>query len=378
MDFRCNAVCVCSSVFAGCLSKVRTLPASFQGPVVSRFSVALALALLPGPVAFAAGDAGKGRAEWEHTCQHCHGTPQPNAAAAFSDFGPTANRLSVYANDPAAITKAATLGYTIPEGNTNDKEPPGGSTNRPMGTWAGMAPNRLGLGAEPTQFARNVSAYFASLFEAPGAPAISGVTPGHGQATVSFTAPRSDLDIAGYTVTTSPGGQTATGAQSPVTVSGLSSGTAYSFTVTATSNAGTGSPSAPSAKVTLAAGQGGAVPAVAVPAGPPKVAAPAVPNSQAAASAPAIAAPVIKFAKAGNAQARIFFDATAGVTYTVTAFAQGAPTGITATGSKSPIAVSGLTNGMDYTFTLTASGGKGPGVTSAPSSAVTPLRLLGD
>jgi hypothetical protein len=348
---------------------------------------------------FAAGDAEKGRYEWEYTCQHCHGTPQPSKAAAFSDYGATANRLSVYANDPAAITKAATLGYTIPEGNTNDKEAPGGSTSSPMGTWAGDAPNRLGLGTTPTQYTINFSAYFATFFAAPGAPSIGTVTPGNGQATVSFTAPKSELAITGYTVTANPGGFAATGAASPITVTGLANGTAYTFTVSAASNAGAGKPSASSGKTVIAAaggstaGQGAAapvipavtVPPVAVPKPALAVTAKAAPSPAPAANtapqAPAANAPYIKFAKAGNASARIFFNVQpdANITgYTVTALSNGAPAGIAATGSKSPITITGLTNGTDYTFTLTANVKKGPGLTSAPSSTVTPLRLLGD
>ena len=194
----------------------------------------------------------EGRYNWEYTCQHCHGNPQPGNKPAFSDYDDTANKLSVYASDPAAITKAANKGYIVPDGNTNDKVEPGKSTNVPMGTWAGMAPNRLGLGTTPTQYAIDFSAYFASLFDVPGAPNIVSVSPGNTQASVSFTAPRSDLTITGYTVTASPGGITASGTASPITVAGLANGTKYTFTVTATSNAGTGKPSSSSNAVTLA------------------------------------------------------------------------------------------------------------------------------
>ncbi|WMT72491.1 Ig-like domain repeat protein [Bradyrhizobium sp. Ash2021] len=86
----------------------------------------------------------------------------------------------------------------------------------------------------------------------PGAPTIGTATAGNAQAQVSFTAPASDggAAITGYTVTSSPGGATAAGSSSPITVTGLSNGTAYTFRVTATNGIGTGSASAASNSVT--------------------------------------------------------------------------------------------------------------------------------
>lgn len=87
---------------------------------------------------------------------------------------------------------------------------------------------------------------------APGAPYIgAAVASGTGQATVSFTAPDSDggSAIIGYLVTSIPGGKTAMGTTSPITVTGLTTGTAYSFTVQAINAAGTGPASAASSSV---------------------------------------------------------------------------------------------------------------------------------
>lgn len=62
-------------------------------------------------------------------------------------------------------------------------------------------------------------------------------TAGNAQATISFTASVGG-GITGYTVTSSPGGMTATGSSSPITVTGLTNGTSYTFTATATNLSG--------------------------------------------------------------------------------------------------------------------------------------------
>lgn len=54
--------------------------------------------------------------------------------------------------------------------------------------------------------------------------------------------------------------------------------------------------------------------------------------------------------------------------YTVTS----TPGNITATSATSPIVVTGLTNGVSYTFTVHATNSVGDGPESDPSNAVTP------
>ncbi len=99
-----------------------------------------------------------------------------------------------------------------------------------------------------------VSNWPASL-TAPSTPTAVIAVAGNAQATVSFMAPISNggSPITLYTVTSNPATITASGPSSPITVSGLSNGTTYNFTVTATNAVGTSLPSAPSNSVTPSA-----------------------------------------------------------------------------------------------------------------------------
>jgi hypothetical protein len=124
---------------------------------------------------------------------------------------------------------------------------------------------------------------------------------------------------------------------------GLTDGTKYTFTVTATNGIGTGPKSKPSNAV--------------VPSGPPNP-------------------PTGAVALAGNADATVgflapFANGSPITTYTATA----EPGGATATGTSSPITVAGLVNGTAYTFTVTATNALGTSLPSAPSSPVTPVTV---
>ena len=212
----------------------------------------------------------------------------------------------------------------------------------------GLASTSVNTGTGAGAIAGSVSRYyFVQAAPVPDAPAIGSATAGNAQASVAFTAPvnTGGSPIVSYTALSSPGGLSASGSASPIAVTGLTNGTAYTFTVRATNAAGgTGAASAPSNSVT-------------------PVAPFTVPG-----------APTIGTAAAGNGQASVTFtapgsDGGSPITgYTVFA----SHGGISATGSASPITVTGLSNGSSYSFTVKAANAAGLGAASAASNFVTP------
>jgi hypothetical protein len=188
----------------------------------------------------------------------------------------------------------------------------------------------------------------------PGAPVIGTATTLSDSAiSVAFTPPSDGggSPITSYTVTSSPGGYTATGPASPLVVSGLNGGTGYTFTVTATNAAGTSDASGSS--------------------------------NQATTDTRISDAPSIGTATAGFEQATITFSAPAhdGGAAITTYVATSSPGGIRGTVSgpgSGEITVTGLTNGEDYTFTVTAINENGTSAPSSASNSVTPNVAVGD
>ena len=170
---------------------------------------------------------------------------------------------------------------------------------------------------------------------------------------VAFTPPYNGggSPITSYTVTSSPGGYTATGSASPLIVSGLNGGTGYTFTVTATNAAGTSDASGSS--------------------------------NQATTDTRISDAPIIGTATAGFEQATITFtapahDGGAAITSYVATSSPGGIRGTVSGPGSGEITVTGLTNGVDYTFTVTAVNENGTSAPSSASNSVTPNVQVGD
>ena len=186
----------------------------------------------------------------------------------------------------------------------------------------------------------------------PAAPTIGTPTAGNSQVSVPFT-PNSNggSAITSFSVQAFIGGLASgspvTGAASPIVVTGLTNGTAYTFEALATNAIGNSPYSSMSAAAT-----------------------PAVPTVP--------AAPTIGTAVPNNVQANVTFTAnsTGGspiTGFTATAYISGVSTGITASGTASPLTVTGLTNGIAYTFTVHATNAIGNSAESAQSNSVTPV-----
>ena len=203
------------------------------------------------------------------------------------------------------------------------------------------------------------SNYFVDVLFAPagvpGTPTGVTATPGTANATVSWTAPANGGPVRSYEITPYIGSQaqpsktiTGTPPATSTTVSGLTPGTAYRFTVRAANPTGNGPESSQSAPVTPL----GAV----APGAPTAVAAQG--DSKAA---------IVRWTAPAD-------DGGSPITgYTITPFdGTTALAPVQAGGSATNARITGLTNGTAYTFEVKATTAAGTSPASGASNAVTP------
>lgn len=284
-------------------------------------------------------------------------TPPTNAAAAVQPNG----TVTVSWTDPTNSGSPVT-GYTVVPNPpcascTGTSVSSGTATSTNIGglaigttyTFTVTATNAIGT-SSPSSASNSVTTP-----NVPAAPTIGTATAGVAQATVKWTAPGNNggSAITGYVVTPYVAGvaqtpQTFVSTATTEIVTGLTNGTAYTFKVAAINGVGTGTQSGASNAVTPAT-------------------VPGAPTIGTATSGPGSGKITVNFtAPASNGGSPI-------TTYTVTATDKTKSNrgGQTASGTGSPIAVTGLHTGDVYTFTVTATNAIGTGPASAASNQVT-------
>ena len=238
--------------------------------------------------------------------------------------------VNAVAQTPVVLGSPATTGVVT------------GLTNRTAYTFTVAATNANGTGPAST-------ATTAITVGAPLAPTAVSGAPGNGQVTLSWTAPANNGSaINAYVITTSWGGYTRPakiflGGAVAATVTGLTNGYDYTFTVAAANANGIGPASAATTAITVGAPL----------------------------------APTAVSAVAGNGQVTLSWTAPADNgsainAYVVTPSVSGvAQTPVVLGSTTTTVAVDGLVNGTAYTFTVAATNANGTGPASAATTAVT-------
>ena len=182
------------------------------------------------------------------------------------------------------------------------------------------------------------------------ADAGTNVAYGSGAAAVSFTPSSSGGLASSFTATSTPGSITGTGASSPVTVTGLTLGTSYTFTVISSNGYGNSLATSPSNSITTTS----------VPQAPTIGTA----TDSATAAGGTVSLTFTAGATGGKTITNYKYS-TDGTTYTALSPEQ----------TTSPLTISGLTNAVSTTIRLKAVNSNGDSTASSASNSVTPTQF---
>ncbi len=266
-----------------------------------------------------------------------------NAAISVAFTTPPFNGSPI--TNIAATCTSANGGVTTPDNGTVSPITVSPVTNGKAYTCAVTATNGNGPGAA------SPASNSVTPGTVPSAPAQPTATAGNAQITVGFTsAANGGLPVTGYTATCSGAGATtgtSTGSTPSIVVGGLDYGKSYTCTVFASNDNGDGSPSVPSAAVTV----------------PSR--APDAPNAPTV--TPGGGEATVAFTPRFNGGSPI-----TGYTATCVRSDDGSFGGVS--GPNSPIVVLSLKNGMTYSCSVTATNAKG---TSSPSPSVSVIPAQG-
>src|SRR5215831_14530269 len=273
-----------------------------------------------------------------------------NGSVALSWTAPASNGGAAITSYRITPFVGGTAQAPISTGSTATSFTVTGLINGIAYTFTVAAVNSVGTGPDSSPTAPITPA------TVPGAPTAVTGTPGIGSVALSWTAPASNggSPITSYRITPYIG----TNAQAPVTtgssatsftVTGLTNGTAYTFKVAATNSAGTGADSSASGAMTPAT----------------------IPD-----------APTAVVGTPGNGSVALSWTAPGSnggspiTSYRITPFVGGnAQAPITTGSAATSYTVTGLINGIAYTFTVAAVNGVGAGPDSSPSAPITPAAV---
>ena len=246
------------------------------------------------------------------------------------------------------VADGSTIVMPTPDGNGRYSHTITGLANGTAYEWSVSATNASGEGDQSSRF------QLATPIGVPSQPLNVSATASDGQVIVSWSPPETNggAAVTGYTVSVVGGSSHAVSA-SPYTVTGLTNGTSYLFTVTATNSVGNSQPSVPSNSV--------------IPSGLPDA-----PSDVALAPGGAGTSGTIILNWTGGSDNGTIINS-----YNVYQTVDGEQTLIAYI--DPPLTTTTLTDlidGTDYTFQVAAVNDNGEGNLSAPSATITPYQLV--